>query len=118
VNVLWETRREPDFDANVSYLAECGRMVLMAGRDARPEFPVGPFYVKGCQLLGFVMFKASPEEQRVCAEAINNWLATGKLKPRIDRVLKLSAAAEAHRIQEEGTVRHHENLAGKIVLVP
>ena len=34
----------------------------MAGRDARPEFPVGPFYVKGCSLHGFVMFKASPEE--------------------------------------------------------
>lgn len=118
VNLLWETRREPDLTANVSYLAERGRIVLMAGRDATPAFPVGPFYVKGCQLLGFVMFKASPDEQRVCAEAINQWLVEGKLKPRIDRVLKLSEAAEAHRIQEESTVNLSENLAGKIVLVP
>lgn len=34
VNVVWETLREPDFDVLVSYLAERGRMVLMAGRDA------------------------------------------------------------------------------------
>ena len=56
VNVFWETLREPDFDLVVGAIAERGRMVLMAGRDARPEFPVGPFYVKGCSLHGFVMF--------------------------------------------------------------
>ncbi|MCA9222534.1 MAG: NADPH:quinone reductase, partial [Planctomycetales bacterium] len=50
VNVYWETVREPDFDKIVSYLGERGRVVLMAGRDARPPFPVGPFYVKGCSL--------------------------------------------------------------------
>ena len=51
VNVWWETLREPDFDRTVSLLAPRGRMILMAGRDARPPFPVGPFYVKGCRLL-------------------------------------------------------------------
>jgi len=35
-----------------------GRMILMAGRDACPPLPVGPFYVKECSLHGFVMFKA------------------------------------------------------------
>jgi len=79
---------------------------------------VGPFYVKGCQLLGFVMFQATPDEQRVCAEAINDWLVAGKLKPRIDRVLNLSLAAEAHRVQENATVHLDGALAGKIVLVP
>ncbi len=39
VNVLWETRREPDFDMAVDLLAGRGRMILMAGRDARPSFP-------------------------------------------------------------------------------
>src|SRR3954466_9962333 len=42
VNVYWEPVREPDFDKIVSYLAERGRVILMAGRDARPPFPVGP----------------------------------------------------------------------------
>jgi NADPH:quinone reductase len=118
VNVFWETLREPDFDMAVASLAERGRMILMAGRDARPAFPVGPFYVKGCSLHGFVMFKATPEEQRACAADINHWLATGMVKPLIDRVMRLSEAAEAHRMQEAHTVQKRSNLTGKLVLRP
>lgn len=118
VNVFWETLREPDFDTAVATMAERGRMVLMAGRDARPAFPVGPFYVKGCSLHGFVMFKATPDEQRGCAADINHWLTTGQLKPVIDRVMRLSEAAEAHRLQEAHTVQKQSNLTGKLVLKP
>ncbi len=74
VNLFWETLREPDFDEIVGCLAERGRIILMAGREARPGFPVGPFYVKGCSLHGFVMFKATPDEQRACAEDMNRWM--------------------------------------------
>lgn len=118
VNVFWETLREPDFDFAVGAMAERGRMVLMAGRDARPEFPVGPFYVKGCSLHGFVMFKATAEEQRGCARDLNHWFVNGKLKAMIDRVLPLSAAAEAHQLQEEHTLGKKSSLTGKIVLKP
>lgn len=118
VNVYWETVREPDFDRIVAVLAPRGRIVLMAGRDARPPFPVGPFYVKGCSLFGFVMFSATADELRVCGTAINGWLAAGKLQPRIDRVLPLSQAAEAHRLQEENTLRKAGSIAGKLVLKP
>jgi NADPH2:quinone reductase len=93
-------------------------MVLMAGRDARPPFPVGPFYVKGCSLFGFAMFNATAEELRVCGEEISSWLAAGKIKPRIDRVFPLSQAAEAHRLQEENTLRKEGSIAGKLVLKP
>lgn len=118
VNVFWETRREPDFDLIVACLAERGRAVLMAGRDARPEFPVGPFYVKGCSLHGFVMFKATADELRIAAEDINRWLADGRLKANIAEVMPLSEAAAAHRLQEENTLHHRGGLAGKIVLKP
>jgi len=118
VNVWWETLREPDFDRTVKLLAPRGRMILMAGREARPVFPVGSFYVKGCSLHGFAMFNATPEEQRAAAEAINRWLAEGKLKPNIDRILPLSEAAAAHRLQEESTLRKSGALSGKIVLRP
>jgi NADPH2:quinone reductase len=118
VNVYWETTREPDFEKIIPLLSERGRMVLMAGRDAKPPFPVGPFYVKGCSLLGFVMFKATPAEQRVCATDINRWLASGLLKPHIGKVLPLSEAAEAHRLQEDNTLRKSNTLCGKIVLKP
>jgi NADPH2:quinone reductase len=118
VNVWWETLREPDFDRAVGHLAARGRMIVMAGREARPPFPVGPFYVKGCSLHGFAMFNASPEEQRAAAEDINRWLVEGKLKANIDRELPLSKAAEAHRLQEENTIGKAGTLAGKIALKP
>jgi NADPH2:quinone reductase len=118
VNVYWETLREPDFERTTEMLAERGRMVLMAGRDARPTFPIGPFYVKGCSLHGFVMFKATPAEQRACAEDINRWLAAGELKAPIDRIMPLSESAAAHKLQEQNTVGKKGTLAGKIVLRP
>jgi NADPH2:quinone reductase len=118
VNVWWETLREPDFDQTIALLAMRGRMIIMAGRDAHPPFPVGPFYVKDCSLHGFAMFNASAREQRAAANAINRWLAEGKLRARIDRVLPLAQAAEAHRLQEESTVQKTGALAGKIVLKP
>jgi NADPH2:quinone reductase len=118
VNVWWETSREVDFDRAVAALAPRGRLVLMAGREARPPFPVGPFYVKGCSLFGFVMFMAAPEEQRACAADLNRWLAEGKLKARIDRLLPLSETAAAHRLQEDNTIAKTGTLAGKLVLKP
>ncbi len=118
VDVLWETRRETDLDWAIGLLAKRGRMVVMAGRDARPMLPVGPFYVKDCVLHGFAMFNYSTKEQRQCGEDINRWLAEGKLKANVDRVLPLSEAAEAHRLQEENTIHLAGTLAGKIVLKP
>ncbi len=118
VNVYWETLREPDFDRAVGLLAPRGRMIIMAGREARPPFPVGPFYVKGCALHGFVMFLATPDEQRACADDINRWLAAGKIKAHIDRVMPLSETAAAHKLQEDNTVHKAGTLAGKIVLRP
>jgi NADPH2:quinone reductase len=118
INVWWETLREPDFDRTVSLLAPRGRMILMAGRDARPPFPVGPFYVKGCHLYGFAMFNATTDELRAAADDVNRWLAAGKLKPCIDRVLPLAETATAHRLQEESTIGKRGTLAGKIVVRP
>lgn len=116
VEVFWETRREPDFDLAVAALAERGRMVLMAGRDARPPFPVGPFYVKGCSLHGLVMFKATAEEVALAAAAISRGMSQGKLKAKIAHELPLHQAAEAHRLQEAATLQGSGKLAGKIVL--
>jgi NADPH2:quinone reductase len=110
VNVFWETRRMPNFDEAIEWMAPRGRMILMAGRDSRPEFPVGPFYVKECSLHGFVMFKATPLEMRRCADEMNRWMASGKLRANIAKTLPLAEAAEAHRLQEA------ENVGGKIVL--
>lgn len=116
VNVFWETRREPDFDLAVELMAPRGRMILMAGREANPMFPVGPFYVKECSLHGFVMFKATPVEMHAAAEDINRWLASGKLKANIAATIPLDQAVEAHRMQEAATLHGGGDLQGKIVL--
>ena len=118
VDVFWETLREPNLEDIVSVMKERGRIVIMAGRDARPDFPVGPFYVKCLQLFGFVMFKASADELRACSEDINRWLSSGALKAQISQVLPLSEAANAHLLQEDNTLGMQGSIAGKIVLTP
>jgi NADPH2:quinone reductase len=118
VHVWWETTRDPNFDRAIGALAARGRMIVMAGREARPAFPVGPFYVKGCSLHGFVMFMAHPDEQQDAADDINRWLAARKLKAQIDRVMPLAETAAAHQLQEDNTIRQSGALSGKIVLRP
>ncbi len=118
VNVWWETLREQDLERAVGHLALRGRLVLMAGRESRPPFPVGPFYVKDCTVCGFAMFNAPPEEQARAAEEINRWLAEGRLRPHVGRLMRLAETAAAHRLQEEATLKRSGALAGKIVLEP
>jgi NADPH:quinone reductase len=118
VNVWFETLREQNLEQSIGHLAVRGRLVLMAGRDSRPPFPVGPFYVKDCSVHGFAMFNASPDEQRRSADDIGRWLAEGKLRPRISRVMRLAETAAAHRLQEESTLHKSGALSGKIVLEP
>ncbi|HOF41621.1 MAG TPA: NADPH:quinone reductase [Candidatus Hydrogenedentes bacterium] len=118
VHVWFDVRREPDFMQAVPLLRPSGRMVIMAGRDATPAFPVGPFYTRDCKLFGYAMFNATSEKQRECAEDINHWLSERKLRANICKTMKLAEAAEAHRIQEENTIHHAGKLSGKIVLTP
>jgi len=64
------------------------------------------------------MFNATAEQFADAANQINQWMGAGKLKARIDRILPLSEAAKAHRLQEESTIGKTGALAGKIVLRP
>ena len=114
---LWyETLREPDYDRTVDLMRPRGRIVIMAGRTARPPFPHGPFYVKCLSLHGFAMFMIPAPEQRLCAVDINRWLVEKKLKPHIGRRMKIADTAAAHRLQEENTLNAAGTLSGKIVL--
>jgi NADPH:quinone reductase len=118
VDVWWETQREPTLERTIGMLRKRGRIVLMAGRDARPEFPLGAFYVNDLRMVGFAMFNASPAEQRVCAEEMNRRAEQRAWKPIIGQTMPLSAAAAAHRLQEENTLNKSGTLTGKIVVVP
>ena len=90
----------------------------LAPRDARPPFPVGPFYVKDLSLFGYAMFNATPDEQRVCAEDINKWLAAKKLQAHVGRTFPLAETAAAHKLLEDNTLKGAGTLTGKVVVVP
>jgi NADPH2:quinone reductase len=109
--VFWDTSRHPDFNLSTSLLAHRGRIVLMAGADARPEFPVGPFYRKELSMGSFMLKYASALELRQCADLINLSLERGLLKGKVAEVLPLSQAAKSHEIMES-----NPDLWGKIVL--
>jgi NADPH2:quinone reductase len=118
VNVWYETQREPDFLRTFPLLTKRGRMIVMAGRQAQPIFPLGQFYPKDLALFGFAMFNASPDEQRVCAEDLNFWYAEKKLQVHIGKRFKFAEAAAAHKFLEDNTLHKAGTLAGKIVLMP
>ena len=116
LDVWIETQREPDLDGMVASMAPGGRIVLIAGRTARPAFPVGPFYVKGLTLTGFAMFNSPPERQRHAAQEVGKWLAEGKLKVTVGATFPLEKAAEAHAFLEENTLGMAGKLTGKVVV--
>ena len=118
IDVWYETQPPKNLDSTVELMNQNGRMIVMAGRKARPEFPNGPFYMKGLTLTGFAMFMESPERQAQAAEAINQWMAAGELSVLIDRRFPLAEATAAHRLQEENTLGKAGTLTGKIVLQP
>jgi NADPH2:quinone reductase len=118
VDVWYETQREIDFIKMVDAMAKRGRMIVMAGRQAQPIFPVGPFYVKGLSLFGYAVFNSAPDEQRVFADDINRWLAAKKLTPAIGREFPLTETAAAHAFLEENTMHKAGTLTGKVIVVP
>jgi NADPH2:quinone reductase len=118
IDVWYETQPPTDLDKTVELMSPGGRIVVMAGRQARPAFPNGPFYVKGLSLHGFAMFNVPAGEQQKCADDMNRWMRHGQLKAVVGRTFPLSQAAAAHQLQEENTLRKAGTLTGKIVVLP
>lgn len=118
IDLWWETLREPNIERTISFMRRRGRIVLMAGRAARPVFPLGAFYVNDLRMVGFAMFNASPDEQRHCADNMNALYSAGAWQPQMGRTMNLSETAAAHRLQEENTLHGAGTLSGKIVLTP
>jgi NADPH2:quinone reductase len=116
IDVWYETQREPNLEVAVPLLRRRGRMILMAGRTAKPVLPLGSFYPRNCSLHGFAMFNATPDEQRRAAEHINRWVEQGKLRALIGRVFPLEQTAEAERFLEDNTLGRAGTLTGKVVI--
>ena len=105
IDVWYETQREPNLEVSIPLLRKHGRMILMAGRTAKPVLPLGAFYPRNCAFFGFAMFNATPDQQRRCADAIIRWIEEGQLKPLVGRTFPLTAAADAQRFLEDNTLK-------------
>jgi NADPH:quinone reductase len=115
-DVWYETQREPNLEVSIPLLRKRGRMILMAGRTAKPALPLGAFYPRNCAIFGFAMFNATPEEQEHCARDIIRWVDEGILKPTVGRTFPLTAAVDAEKFLEANTVGGAGTLAGKVVI--
>ena len=101
IDVFWETRREPDFDAAVDMLAHRGRMVLMAGRDARPTFPVGPvlrqrmFIARFCDVQSLAPTRC--EKPRTKSTSGFNVVSCKRTLPRHSRWMKRHSRTDCRK---------------------
>jgi NADPH2:quinone reductase len=116
VDLWFETQREPSLEHILALMKLRGRVVVIAGRAAKPALPFAMFYPRDISILGFAMFNATPDEQRVCAHAINDWHSQGKLKAVIGKRFSLSQTARAHAFLEDNTVKGAGTLMGKVIV--
>lgn len=116
VDVWYETQREPDLEVSIPLLKRFGRMILMAGRAAKPVLPLGSFYPRNCEILGFAMFNYGAGAQQHSADDINRWLAEGKLKAQVGKVFPLDQAAAAQQFLEDNTINKAGTLSGKVIV--
>jgi NADPH:quinone reductase len=116
VDVWFETQREPNLEIAIPLLHKHGRLILMAGRTAKPTLPLAAFYPRNCSIFGFAIFNSPAEELRHCATEINRFVQDGKLKALVGRTFPLAQTAEAQRFLEANTLKGAGLLTGKVVI--
>jgi NADPH:quinone reductase len=114
VDVVYDSVGKTTFDKSLSSLRPRGLMALFGQSSGPvPPFDVGILNAKGSLFLTrptlghYVADRAELVER---AGDVLNWVASGKLKLRIDRTYPLADAAAAHRALES------RQTAGKLVL--
>jgi NADPH:quinone reductase len=116
VDVVYDSVGQTTFDKSLECLKPRGYMVLF-GQSSGPvaTFEPAKLAAKGSLFLtrpSLVHYTSEREELLRRATDIFNWTASGKLKLRIEKTLRLEDAAEAHR-QLEG-----RKTSGKVLLMP
>ncbi len=104
------------FDRSLDCLRPRGYIVLY-GQSSGPVAPVDPQVLNRKVSLfltrpSLAHYLADRQELRWRTGDLFRWLAAGELELRIDRILPLEAASEAHRHLEE------RRTTGKVLLVP
>jgi NADPH2:quinone reductase len=113
VDVVLDSIGLPTQAASLAMLAPFGELVFFGDAGGMPK-PVDPdsLYPRSLKVSAFGLdLDADPAATDRARRELVAWAADGTLKFRIDRVLPLAEAAEAHRLLEAGAN------VGKIVLV-
>jgi len=116
VDVVYDSVGKDTFDKSLNCLKPRGMMVLYgASSGAVPPLDPQVLNAKGSLYLTrpyIGHYTASRAELVERANDIFNWLATGKLKVRIDKTFAFANVADAHRYLEDRQSK------GKILLIP
>ena len=116
VHVVYDSVGATTFEKSLDCLRPRGYLVLF-GQSSGPVAPFDPgkLAAKGSLFLtrpSLAHYTLDRAELLQRAGDLFNWTASGKLRIRIDKVLPLSQAVEAHRLLEG------RKTTGKIILVP
>jgi NADPH2:quinone reductase len=116
VNVVYDPVGGALSEAALRSIAWEGRFLVVGFAAGEiPKIPLNLVLLKGCQIVGvfwgsFAM--RDPARNRANGVEIFDWVAEGKLRPHVDRVLPFAKAGEALERMEKRQVM------GKVVLVP
>ena len=110
VDVVYDSVGATTFEKSLDCLRPRGYLVLF-GQSSGPVPPVDPAKLAAKGSL-FLTRPSLPHYILNRAGDLFDWVASGALKLRVDRVFPLSEAAEAHRLLES------RETTGKVVLVP
>ena len=116
VNVVYDSVGKDTFDKSLNCLAPRGYLVFF-GQSSGPVAPVDPqvLNAKGSVFLtrpGLAHHTATREELLQRAGDVLGWIASGKLRLRIERTYPLAEAAEAHKALAG------RQTTGKVLLLP
>jgi len=116
VHVVYDSVGATTFEKSLDCLRPRGYLVLF-GQSSGPVAPFDPgkLAAKGSLFLtrpSLAHYTLDRAELLQRAGDLFNWTASGKLRIRVDKVLPLSQAVEAHRLLEG------RKTTGKIILVP
>jgi len=116
VDVVYDSVGKDTFEKGLNCLRKRGYMVLY-GQSSGPAPQIDPQILNGKGSLFLTRptlghYTANRDELLGRANDLFNWIASGKLKVRIDKTYPLAEAAEAHRYLEGRQSK------GKILLVP
>ena len=115
VEVVYDAVGQTTFDGSISSLARRGYMVLY-GQASGPVPPVDPRVLgNGSKFLtrpGLGDYTVTRQELEKRAGDVLGWVKSGELRLRVEHVMALSEAPEAHRQLESRLT------TGKVVLIP